>query len=76
MLISLVFIRGFKMRVWNCKPLFGLVAVAALSFAAAPVQAQTRAETLRYVTGATVNTLDPNVPGSTRESFAVSLEHV
>src|SRR5579863_4144340 len=38
-----------------------------------PVEAQSRAETLRYVTGASVNTLDPNVPGSTREAFAVSL---
>ena len=37
------------------------------------MQAQTRAETLRYVTGASVNTLDPNIPGSTREAFAVSL---
>jgi peptide/nickel transport system substrate-binding protein len=61
------------MRVRDCKPLLGLVAVAALWLAAAPVQAQTRAETLRYVTGASVNTLDPNVPGATRESFAVSL---
>src|SRR5690348_17824463 len=35
--------------------------------------AQSRAETLRYVTGATVNTLDPNTPGSTREAFALSM---
>ena len=35
--------------------------------------AQTRAETLRYVTGNTVNTLDPCVPGSTRESFGLSM---
>src|SRR5882757_6347623 len=49
--------------------------VASLAFllAAGPVQAQTRAETLRYVTGASVNTLDPNIPGTTREAFAVSL---
>jgi peptide/nickel transport system substrate-binding protein len=51
--------------------------VSALSFAAicaaAPALAQTRAETLRYVTGATINTLDPTLPGTTRESFAVSL---
>jgi peptide/nickel transport system substrate-binding protein len=47
--------------------------VLALLAATAPVQAQTRAETLRYVTGASVNTLDPNIPGSTREAFAVSL---
>ena len=45
----------------------------ALSFCTEPVSAQSRAETLRYVTGASVNTLDPNVPGSTREAFAVSL---
>jgi ABC-type transport system substrate-binding protein len=50
-----------------------LVGVAALSLQAEPVWAQSRAETLRYVTGASVNTLDPNVPGSTREAFAVSL---
>jgi peptide/nickel transport system substrate-binding protein len=65
--------QGLKMRVRNCKPLLGLVAAVALLLAAAPVKAQTRAETLRYVTGASVNTLDPNVPGSTREAFAVSL---
>jgi peptide/nickel transport system substrate-binding protein len=35
--------------------------------------AQSRAETLRYVTGATVNTLDPNIPGTTREAFALSM---
>jgi peptide/nickel transport system substrate-binding protein len=50
-----------------------LATVMALSLAAGSAQAQTRAETLRYVTGASVNTLDPNIPGSTRESFALSL---
>src|ERR1700693_5496489 len=52
-----------------------LAAVGALVplLAAEPALAQSRAETLRYVTGASVNTLDPNVPGSTREAFAVSL---
>ncbi len=35
--------------------------------------AQTRAETLRYVTGAAVNTLDPTMPGSTREAFGISV---
>jgi peptide/nickel transport system substrate-binding protein len=40
---------------------------------AAPAFAQSRAETLRYVTGASVNTLDPTMPGTTREAFAVSL---
>src|ERR1700716_4456386 len=61
------------MRVVYCRPSFSVVAVLALLLAAGPVWAQTRAETLRYVTGASVNTLDPNVPGSTREAFAVSL---
>src|SRR5271167_4588917 len=61
------------MRVRICS--LALVGVAALapSFYAEPVWAQSRAETLRYITGATVNTLDPNVPGSTREAFALSL---
>jgi len=53
--------------------MFSAVAVLAFLLAAGPVSAQTRAETLRYVTGASVNTLDPNVPGTTREAFAVSL---
>src|SRR6202048_2695515 len=56
-----------------CGPMFSAVAVLAFLLAAGPVSAQTRAETLRYVTGASVNTLDPNVPGTTREAFAVSL---
>jgi peptide/nickel transport system substrate-binding protein len=53
--------------------LLSVVGFVAFSLAVGPVQAQTRAETLRYVTGASVNTLDPNIPGSTREAFAVSL---
>ena len=61
------------MRFRNCSlTLVGAVALAGL-LAAEPARAQSRAETLRYVTGASVNTLDPNVPGSTREAFAVSL---
>ena len=35
--------------------------------------AQTRAETLRYVTGGNINTLDPTTPGATRESFGFSM---
>ncbi len=35
--------------------------------------AQSRAETLRYVTGNTINTLDLTQPGSTRESFGLSM---
>src|SRR6202451_239285 len=61
------------MSVTGSKPLLSVVVSIALSLAAGSAQAQTRAETLRYVTGASVNTLDPNIPGSTRESFAVSL---
>jgi peptide/nickel transport system substrate-binding protein len=57
----------------HARQMLGAAAVLALLAATAPVQAQTRAETLRYVTGASVNTLDPNIPGSTREAFAVSL---
>jgi peptide/nickel transport system substrate-binding protein len=34
---------------------------------------QSRAETLRYVTGNNINTLDPTVQGSTRESFGLSM---
>src|SRR5215470_6612023 len=49
------------------------IALLAVTLAASAVHAQSRAETLRYVTGATVNTLDPNIPGSTRESFALSM---
>src|SRR6202166_3934335 len=61
------------MRLRYCRPMLGVFAALLLLLAAEPGQAQTRAETLRYVTGASVNTLDPNIPGSTRESFAVSL---
>jgi peptide/nickel transport system substrate-binding protein len=61
------------MRLKYCRPMLGAVATLVLLLAAAPGWAQSRAETLRYVTGASVNTLDPNVPGSTREAFAVSL---
>src|ERR1700728_5273820 len=61
------------MRSGYCGAMLGALAALALVLAAEAVRAQSRAETLRYVTGASVNTLDPNVPGSTRESFAVSL---
>jgi peptide/nickel transport system substrate-binding protein len=61
------------MRFGYFRPLLGAAAALTLLLATEPVWAQSRAETLRYVTGASVNTLDPNVPGSTRESFAVSL---
>jgi peptide/nickel transport system substrate-binding protein len=61
------------MSVAGSRRLLSVVAFVAFSLAAGSVQAQTRSETLRYVTGASVNTLDPNIPGSTREAFAVSL---
>src|SRR5882762_293968 len=61
------------MGVLGSRRLFAVVAFAAFSLAAGSVQAQTRSETLRYVTGASVNTLDPNIPGSTREAFTLSL---
>ena len=38
-----------------------------------PAHAQSRAETLRQVTGNAVNTLDPTLPGSTREAFGISM---
>src|ERR1700732_5174917 len=60
-----------RVRFYNLMP--AVAALLALSANCEPVQAQSRAETLRYVMGASVNTLDPNVPGSTREAFAVSL---
>jgi peptide/nickel transport system substrate-binding protein len=47
----------------------GLVASLPLGSA----QAQSRAETLRQVTGGTINTLDPTMPGSSRESFGLSM---
>ena len=61
------------MLVRYCTPMSGAAAALVLLLAAGPALAQSRAETLRYVTGASVNTLDPNVPGTTREAFAVSL---
>jgi peptide/nickel transport system substrate-binding protein len=54
-----------------------LCATIILSWAAlaavGPAHAQTRAETLRQVTGNSVNTLDPTMPGSTREAFGLSM---
>src|SRR5580692_5931101 len=61
------------MRLGNCSLTLVGVAALALSSQSEPVWAQSRAETLRYVAGASGNTLDANVPGSTREAFAVSL---
>lgn len=52
----------------------GTAGFASLAFAPGVSLAQTRAETLRYVTGNNVNTLDPTVPGATRESFGVAMQ--
>src|SRR5258708_5057609 len=46
--------------------------VLCLTFVPAIAQAQTRAETLRQVTGNNIPTLDPTTPGATREAFGVS----
>ena len=55
-------------------PHFALSAVAlSMVLMSLPAGAQTRAETLRFVTGASVNTLDPTMLGTTRESFAVGM---
>jgi peptide/nickel transport system substrate-binding protein len=57
----------------RARHLFGAAALLAMTALCNPAFAQSRAETLRYVTGAAVNTLDPTMPGSTREAFAISL---
>lgn len=49
----------------------GALAAAALPGAAT---AQTRAETLRQVTGNNINTLDLTMPGATRESFGIGMQ--
>jgi peptide/nickel transport system substrate-binding protein len=49
------------------------ILIGAACLGSGAVQAQTRAETVRVVTGNNVNTLDPSTPGATRESFGVSM---
>ena len=51
----------------------GAAGAAFLAGGAVPAAAQSRAETLRYVTGATINTLDTTMPGATREAFGLSM---
>jgi peptide/nickel transport system substrate-binding protein len=48
-------------------------ALAGLAALPRESEAQTRAETLRYVTGNTINTLDCTVLGATRESFGLAM---
>ena len=55
------------------RTLLGTVAGAAMAAPWADAQAQSRAETLRYITGGTVNTLDTTQPGATRESFGIGM---
>jgi peptide/nickel transport system substrate-binding protein len=50
-----------------------LQAAAGLAVLPGAALSQTRAETLRYVTGNTINTLDCTVLGSTRESFGLCM---
>ena len=52
------------------KTAFMSMLVASTALTALPALAQTRAETLRHVTGASINTLDPTMPGSTRARSA------
>src|SRR4029450_2878758 len=51
----------------------GAAGAALLAGGAVPAMAQSRAETLRYVTGNTINTLDTTMFGATRESFGLSM---
>ena len=51
----------------------GAAGAALLAGGSGTAQAQSRAETLRYVTGNTINTLDTTMPGATRESFGLSM---
>lgn len=51
----------------------GAAGAALLAGGGTPAMAQSRAETLRYVTGATINTLDTTMFGATRESFGLSM---
>ena len=57
----------------NRRVLLQSAAGTALLANAPSASAQTRAETLRYVTGNTINTLDTTMPGATRESFGLSM---
>jgi peptide/nickel transport system substrate-binding protein len=51
----------------------GSVAGGMMGAAPQEAAAQSRAETLRQVMGGTVNTLDPTVPGGTRETYGLAM---
>jgi peptide/nickel transport system substrate-binding protein len=53
--------------------LLWLAVLAPPLFSPLPAAAQTRRETLRQVTGNTINTLDATMPGATREAFGLSV---
>ena len=48
----------------------GVAGTALMAGGGGQAFAQSRAETLRYVTGATINTLDTTMPGATRDRSA------
>lgn len=55
-------------------PFFVASAIAmSVALLSAPASAQSRTETMRFVTGGTVNTLDPTMLGTTREAFTVGM---
>src|SRR5258708_28078294 len=51
----------------------GAAGAALLAGGGGQALAQSRAETLRYVTGNTINAVDTTMPGATRESFGLSM---
>ena len=55
------------------RTVLGGTAGAAMLAGLPRAHAQSRAETLRYVTGNTINTLDTTMPGATREAFGLSM---
>ena len=61
------------MKINRRTALRGASALAAASALPGQAHAQSRAETLRYVTGNTINTLDTTMPGATREAFGLSM---
>jgi peptide/nickel transport system substrate-binding protein len=62
------------MNIYRRSLLQGATSLLGLAGGSELAVGQTRAETLRYVTGNNVNTLDPTVFGSTREAFGVSMQ--
>ncbi|MDO9712592.1 ABC transporter substrate-binding protein [Paracraurococcus lichenis] len=52
----------------------GLAGAAAAAVMPRDAEAQSRAETLRQITGNTINTLDLTMPGATRESFGIGMQ--